>query len=153
MTVRKKISREKNADFIAACRKFGIRLTQQRLAVFQEIAASKDHPDAERLFARLRRKMPSLSLDTVYRTLWLLNDLGFITTLGFTREKTRFEPNLLRHHHFVCQSCGLTVDFFSEELDRLKMPSEVAMLGDVDYTQVEVRGFCKACRKSSKSEK
>ena len=89
--------------------------------------------------------MPTISLDTVYRTLWVLNDLGVITTLGGSRERTRFEGNLSRHHHFICNQCGLTADFFSDELNSLKVPVSLAELGNIEQTLVEVRGTCKKC--------
>ena len=63
------------------------------------------------VFEGVRERMPTVSLDTVYRTLWWLKDLGLITTLGSSRERTRFDANLSRHHHFVCVQCGLTRDF------------------------------------------
>jgi Fur family peroxide stress response transcriptional regulator len=89
--------------------------------------------------------MPTVSLDTVYRTLWLLNDHHLITTLGPSRERTRFDANLTRHHHFVCVRCGSTRDFHSDELDELKLPSSAKALGQIETTLVEVRGVCREC--------
>jgi hypothetical protein len=72
--------------------------------------------------------MPTISLDTVYKTLWLLNDLSLVGTLGAPREGTRFDANLSPHHHFVCVRCGLTLDFYSDELDELKLPQVCQLL-------------------------
>jgi Fur family transcriptional regulator, peroxide stress response regulator len=63
-------------------RNSGVRLTDQRLEIFREVAASLDHPDAEAVFRAVQPRVPTVSLDTVYRTLWLLTDLGIVTTLG-----------------------------------------------------------------------
>ena len=60
--------------------------------------------------------MPTVSLDTVYRTLWKLRDLGLVKTLGPNRDAVRFDANLEGHHHYVCVRCGLVRDFDSEEL-------------------------------------
>jgi Fur family peroxide stress response transcriptional regulator len=109
---------------------------------------AKDHPDAEKVFKKLRKQMPTLSLDTVYRTLWVLNDLGVITTLGSSRERARFEGNLEHHHHFICTRCGLTSDFYSDELNALRVPDSLTEIGDVEQTHVEVRGTCKKCLKN-----
>jgi Fur family peroxide stress response transcriptional regulator len=79
--------------------------------------------------------------------LWVLNDLGVITTLGSSHERTRFEGNLEHHHHFVCANCGLTADFYSEELDSLKVPESLTEVGNIEHTHVEVRGTCKKCLK------
>ena len=109
------------------------------------------HPDAESVYQGVRERMPTVSLDTVYRTLWLLVDLGLITTLGPPRERTRFDANLSRHHHFVCVRCGRTRDFYSEELDQLKIPKSVKDLGYVETARVEVKGVCLKC--AAKDEK
>jgi Fur family peroxide stress response transcriptional regulator len=131
--------------FRAACHGAGVRLTHQRLEVFRELARTGDHPDAEAVYQRVRKRLPTVSLDTVYRTLWLLNDLGLITTLGPARQRTRFDANLTRHHHFVCVRCGLTRDFYSQELDDLQFPQAAQALGQIEMTLVEVRGVCRKC--------
>ena len=129
----------------------GAKLTHQRLEVFREVAASLDHPDADDIFRELRRRVPTVSLDTVYRTLWLLDDLGLIRTLGPRRESVRFDANLERHHHYVCVQCGLARDFESVELDTLRVPGAVEKLGSVSGPHVEVRGTCERCLKRSRA--
>ncbi|MBC8317138.1 MAG: transcriptional repressor, partial [Desulfobulbaceae bacterium] len=56
-------------DFEKACRKANLKITHQRLEIFRELAKALDHPSAESLYKRLQKKLPTLSLDTVYRTL------------------------------------------------------------------------------------
>jgi Fur family peroxide stress response transcriptional regulator len=128
-------------------RQAGVKLTHQRLEIFREVARSVEHPDAETVFRGVRRRMPTVSLDTVYRTLWLLNDLGLITTLGPRRERVRFDANLQQHHHYVCVRCGLARDFESADLNALRVPEAVKGFGSVVATHVEVRGICERCRK------
>ena len=123
---------QRMARFEEVCHDAGVRLTHQRLEIFREVAQAGDHPDAEMVYNRVRERMPTVSLDTVYRTLWLLNDHGLITTLGQSRERTRFDANLSRHHHFVCLQCGLTQDFYSKELDNLELPASAGALGDIE---------------------
>ena len=140
-------------QFRAACRKAGVKLTHQRLEIFREIAGSTEHPDAETVFRGVRARVPTVSLDTVYRTLWLLDGLGLITTLGPRRESVRFDPNLKHHHHYVCVQCGLAKDFESPELDVLAIPAPVKKFGSVLATHVEVRGLCGDCTKETASGK
>ena len=128
----------------------GVKLTHQRLEVFREVAASLEHPDADTLFQAVRRRVPTVSLDTVYRTLWLLNDLGLIRTLGPRRESVRFDANLEHHHHYVCVQCGLARDFESARLNALHVPEAVKRLGSVVGTHVEVRGVCERCTKRAR---
>jgi Fur family peroxide stress response transcriptional regulator len=142
---------QRMARFERVCREAGVRLTHQRMEIFREVARADDHPNAETVYRRVRRRMPTVSLDTVYRTLWLLNDHDLITTLGPSRERTRFDANLTRHHHFVCVRCGSTRDFYSEELDDLELPTSAKALGRIETTLVEVRGICRECSRKAPS--
>ena len=139
-------------EFKTAARQAGLKLTHQRLEIFREVASSAEHPDAEAVFRGVQARMPTVSLDTVYRTLWMLNDLGLVGTLGPRRESVRFDANLEPHHHFLCVRCGLARDFVSPELDGLRIPATVNEFGSVVRTHVEVRGVCKKCAEQ-KTEK
>ena len=139
-------------QFRETAKRAGVKLTHQRLEIFREVAGSADHPSAEGVHRALLPRMPTLSLDTVYRTLWLLSDLGLVSTLGPRREAVRFDANLTRHHHYVCARCGLTCDFESEELNSLSIPESVAEFGSIDATRVEVRGVCNRCAKEQAEE-
>lgn len=136
--------------FEKACRDRGIKLTHQRIEIFREVAESDEHPDAEKVYRGVRARVPTVSLDTVYRTLWLLNDLGIVNTLGPSQVRTRFDANLNRHHHFVCVKCGLMRDFYSQHYDELKVPKSLKSLGAIETTHVELRGICIECAKSKK---
>jgi Fur family peroxide stress response transcriptional regulator len=136
--------------FEQVCRCAGVKITHQRQEIFRHVAQSSRHPDAGAVLRAVRQRVPTISLDTVYRTLWLLTDLGLITMLGPPRERARFDANLSRHHHFVCRRCGLIRDFYSDAFDELRLPEAVAEIGLVETTHVEAEGVCRAC--SSQSE-
>jgi Fur family peroxide stress response transcriptional regulator len=139
-------------DLRSAVRTAGVKMTPQRLEILRELAASEEHPDAETVFRAVRTNLPTVSLDTVYRTLWMLHDLGLVTTLGARRGGVRFDANRERHHHYVCVRCGLVRDFESHELDGLDVPRQVTRLGSVGDVQVEVRGLCTRCLQSRKRQ-
>jgi Fur family peroxide stress response transcriptional regulator len=132
-------------SFQATAKEKGIKLTHQRLEIFREVAASLEHPDAEAIYKALHPRLPTVSLDTVYRTLWLLNDLGLVATLGPRRESVRFDANTKPHHHYICVRCGLARDFESDELSRIPVPESVKGFGSVVSRHVEVRGICDTC--------
>jgi Fur family peroxide stress response transcriptional regulator len=133
------------ARFKQAAREAGLKLTHQRLEIFRELAATAEHPTAETIFQSVHARLPTVSLDTVYRTLWMLNDLGLITTLGPRRDSVRFDANVDHHHHYVCIRCGLVRDIESTELDAVRPPRAVSKFGSVVDTHVEIRGICEAC--------
>jgi Fur family peroxide stress response transcriptional regulator len=137
--------KQRMEHFQEVCRSSDIKLTHQRIEIFREVAQSGDHPDAERVYNGVRKRMPTVSLDTVYRTLWMLKELGLVTILGSSREKARFDANLSPHHHFVCVRCGLTQDLYCKEFDKLRPPESVKALGRAETTHVEVRGCCSQC--------
>ena len=138
-------SKERVSQFVEQAKKEGLRITPQRLEVFKEVATATEHPDVETIFSSIRARMPTISLDTVYRTLWWLKDAGLITTLGIKRDTTRFDPNLRPHHHFICVRCGKAEDFYDTHLDSLKAPDSTTKFGEVHGLRVEVRGICKFC--------
>ena len=139
-------------DFTETCRQAGMKITHQRLEIFREVARSGDHPDADTVYRNVRRMLSTVSLDTIYRTLWMLVDLGLISTLGAPQGRTRFDGNTTPHHHFVCTKCGAAYDFYSEEFNRLSAPDAVTELGDIATTHVEFRGVCRDCRNEEPGE-
>jgi Fur family transcriptional regulator, peroxide stress response regulator len=133
--------------FREALKRAGVKLTHQRLEIFREAAGSGDHPDAEAIYRSVRRRIPPIALDTVYRTLWMLFDLELIDTLG-PRDRIRFDANTNSHHHFVCKRCGMIRDFTSVVLDGLKIPEAIKDIGAGETTRTEVRGICHRCLKA-----
>ncbi len=132
--------------FSEVCRSYGVKATHQRSEIYRELARTNEHPDAETIYARVRKRIPTISLDTVYRTLRLLEKKGLISRVGSLSEKTRFDANTDRHHHFVCTECGFTGDFYNEEWDGFRAPSDVMAMGTVNSIHVELRGICKGCQ-------
>jgi len=151
MRFQKKTLQKRMDGFKEQLRNAGVKLTHQRMEIFREVAMSEHHPNAEKIYKSVRRRLPSLSLDTVYRTLWSLLDLGLITTLGPPRKTVRFDANMDLHHHFVCTKCGMTCDLYNKNLDRLKIPESEEIFETVQRTQVEVSGICMKCSKKMQS--
>jgi Fur family peroxide stress response transcriptional regulator len=133
--------------FGEACRRRGLRVTHQRTEIFREAAATDEHPDAETLYQRVRKRLPSVSRDTVYRTLATLEDLGLVRKTQTLSSTIRYDANTGQHHHFVCSRCGRVQDFSSEALSRLPLPRSVAALGRVTSAHVQVLGVCSDCRR------
>lgn len=139
--------------FHEVCKRSGIKLTHQRFEILREVARTDEHPDVLTIYKRVRERIPTLSHDTVYRTLWLLTDLGLVTTFGSSLDPVRFDANIKPHHHFVCVRCGMVRDFYSTEFDELKIPDGAHALGKVKNAHVELRGFCSRCSGSKKKGK
>ena len=82
------------------------------------MARSSSHPCAEAVFEEVRTSLPNVSLDTVYRTLASLEEMGLLMRVGLT-SKARFDGDLRPHCHFVCTKCGEVYDIFPTENEQI----------------------------------
>ena len=130
----------------AACRRAGARVTHQRREVLRVVVESDEHPDAHTILQRVRERMPTISFDTVYRTLSFLEEHDLISRVHATGERVRFDGNEAVHHHFICTECGQIIDFESEEVDGMKLPKGVTKLGTAASRQLQVYGICRDCK-------
>jgi len=131
--------------FSEALRDAGLRLTHQRLEIFREIAGTEAHPDVETVFHRVRVRVPTVSLYTVYRTLTLLEKRGLISRVDVLSGRARYDANTDRHHHFVCTECGLVRDLHDKALNELPAPASAEEFGVVRSAHVQFRGVCSRC--------
>ena len=137
------------ADFVKFCRELGVKPTHQRTEIYRELMATEDHPNAETIYGNVKKRIPAISLDTVYRTLRLFEQKGIISRVSAVGESMRFDGNTQRHHHFICVGCGKVRDFYSDDFNNLVVPGEVAKLGKVGSVHVEIRGMCNTCQEKS----
>lgn len=128
-------------------REAGLRLTHQRLEIVRVLAADETHPDVESVYRAVSERVPTISLDTVYRTLSTLTERGLIARVLFTPGPARYDPNTARHHHFVCTRCGLIRDVDDGGLDAIGPTAAVTRIGRPDTVTVEFRGVCAACQR------
>ncbi|MBN1866803.1 transcriptional repressor [Candidatus Sumerlaeota bacterium] len=145
MSLTKQSIEDRMTDFVESCRRRGVRVTHQRLEIYREVASLETHPDADTVFRRVRKRIPTIALDTVYRNLKSLAELGLVSIVGTSPERLRFDANVRRHHHFVCVRCGSIQDFCSESLGGVEPPPEANALGEPVSMHLEVKGVCKNC--------
>lgn len=145
LTLQKKLE-----HFEAACREAGLKVTHQRLVIFRELASACDHPTAEILYKRLQKNMPTLSLDTVYRTLSTFEEHDLISRVQTTESHARFETEMEQHHHAICKECGTITDFHWSDLEKIQLPSKIASWGRIDNQQITLHGVCEKCELKKK---
>lgn len=129
------------------CQKKGMRVTQQRIEIFKEVAKSCEHPDAETVFEGVKEKMPNVSIDTVYRTLASLEELNMIFRVDNQLPKARFDADKTPHHHFLCVKCNEVYDIFLEEGEELNLTKNASQFGEIKDTNLQIRGICNSCLK------
>lgn len=130
----------------------GLRMTDQRRAVFDVLMGKRDHPTAVEVFTRVRVKVPSISLATVYNCLDTLTACGLVKTVAHERESVRYCPNLDEHAHFFCQSCGTVTDIPLRARKRPQDAWEFPGEFDISHHEVSFSGTCPKCAtKAAKS--
>ena len=136
---------EKLTAFEQACKAAGLRLTHQRLEIFQELARASDHPSAETLHKRLLQRMPTISLDTIYRTLYTFERHDLIKRVQTGESQARFEAEMMQHHHLICERCKKVIDFLWQSFDSTSLPEDIRRLGRIKTKNVVLNGICRAC--------
>ena len=133
-------------SFRRFCRRHGLAATHQRQVIFRELAGSRLHPDAATIYRGVKQQLPSISLDTVYRTLRTFTDKGMAAVVTTVNDAVRYDADVSCHSHFVCRECGCVLDVEWLEEAGLRSRDTVAALGQVESVRVEYRGICKECR-------
>ena len=101
----------------------GLKPTKQRTCVYKELLLKKDHPTADEIMLRVRKKLPNISLATVYNCLETLVDCSLVKQVNVDRAPSRYCPNLTPHAHFVCSETGSIQDLNLSPSDLKKLHS------------------------------
>ena len=131
--------------FVEQCRRLDLRVTPQRIEIFKELAKATDHPTAEVLHQRLVGRMPTLSLDTVYRTLGTFSKADLVNKVETSESQAHFEVAHSQHHHLICRNCKEIIDFKWRYIDQASLPEEVHTWGHVERKSIVVYGTCHKC--------
>jgi Fur family peroxide stress response transcriptional regulator len=143
---------QKMDAFRARCHEAGLKVTPQRLAVYQVLLETDQHPSAEMVFQSVRRIHPNVSLDTVNRTLLTLSEIGAAFIVEGSGDAKRFDANLGNHQHFKCVKCKKIMDFHHEPFDRIAVPQSLLDGFTVLRTTVYSEGVCSQCHHKGPQE-
>ena len=103
------------------CIEKGMRMTDQRRVVARVLSSAEDHPDVEELYHRAAAVDPNISLATVYRTVRLFEEAGVVERHDFGDGRSRYEEAGSDHHdHLINIKTGAVVEFFDEEIEKMK---------------------------------
>jgi Fur family peroxide stress response transcriptional regulator len=127
----------------------GHRLTPQRREVYNVLLEDRNHPTATEVFIKAKKRVPTISLATVYNCLETLVECGLAKQVNVEREATRYCPNLSEHGHFVCDSCGIVSDIPVAKGGSLTQFLKVPSGFIINHSEITLRGTCPACKKSN----
>lgn len=118
------------------CIDAGLKMTEPRRAILDVLSHANDHPSVEDVYARAKKKDPSISMATVYRTLGLLDELGLVYRHEFNdADFARYEVSDEHHHHLIDMDTGKVVEFQNDEIEKMKQK----IAKDLGYELVECR--------------
>jgi Fe2+ or Zn2+ uptake regulation protein len=120
------------------------RNTKQLQIIWDAVKDDKSHPTADQIYDRVRKKLPSISLATVYRNLQKLVSDEKLQVLMRGRSQ-HFDPLVERHQHFICELCDRVYDVLIDnrrEIRPVKLPHEGFK---VTSHQLAFYGTCKHC--------
>jgi Fe2+ or Zn2+ uptake regulation protein len=124
-----------------------LRMTHQREIILDELHKGKSHPTADELYERIKKKLPRISLATVYRNLEILSEAGVVKKLEISGRQKRFDWDPQEHNHVFCTQC--------QRIDNIPTPNgsapSVAPTQEKGYRitgcRIEFFGLCPKCRK------
>lgn len=122
------------------------RNTRQRRIILEELRGVKSHPTAVEIFERVRRRLPKISLGTVYRNLDLLARMGIIQKLEFAGAETRFDGNRRPHDHVRCLRCGRIGDLAGPPLELSPRNRDDFAGYEVLGHRLQYVGICPSCQ-------
>ena len=128
-------------------RETGLKITPQRLSIFELLLGNHSHPSAEDIYREILKVHPSISFTTVYKTLQTLRDMGELQELSINSERAHYDPDISEHAHTFCRSCKQIGDL-ENALDTpflMKLPEEPDGF-EVHNVQVHAVGLCAECR-------
>ena len=130
-----------------------LRLTKQRNVILDELRSARTHPSAIEVYQRVRKRLPNISLATVYRNLEVLSESGMISKLELAGTRKRFDGFTENHYHVRCTECDRVDDL---PLDPIPTIDEsVGALVDYEILshRLEFVGVCPRCRRRGHSVK
>jgi Fe2+ or Zn2+ uptake regulation protein len=129
-----------------------LRMTRQRRVILEELRKVNTHPSADEIYEIVRKRLPRISLGTVYRNLEILSDSGDIQKLETGCSLKRFDGNLSEHCHIRCVRCDRIAD--APMLPELEIDLERFDSTDFEIIghRLEFLGVCSICSDKSKRD-
>ena len=131
--------------FPAFCRAHALKCTAQRLAVFAAVRNSTRHPSVDETLAAVRKTVPTVTRDSVYRILNEFAALGLLSRLD-ALSAARYDTWLGPHAHFICEVCGSVTDYPLPD----GLPIPAGMPQEQRHIELRVTGICDKCKKKGK---
>ena len=132
-------------EFRELASKHGLPVTHQRQVVYESVIASHGHHSPEAIYAAVRRRIPSISLATVYNNLRLFIECGLLREVTPHAPTLRVDGNLKPHHHLVCSRCKSVQDVTGDFVNLKRLARQAPDGFDLTEPLIEIFGLCQRC--------
>ena len=140
----------KPKEVTALLRERGFKITPQRLAVYNVLAHTTAHPNAETIYQELQSYYPTMSLATVYKSLTILCEVGLAQELNVSEDSFRYDANTQPHPHIRCTRCGRVDDVMQLPPDALEAQAAQETGYAIQAHQYYFFGLCPDCQHQKK---
>ena len=123
-----------------------LKLTPQRLAVYNYLMNTTSHPSADVIYNDIHVQYPTMSLATVYKALKTLAEVGLIQEINVGEGNFRYDANSNPHPHIQCIKCGKVDDFKYLDLENLNSIAQKNTDYKIISNKVYFYGYCKDCQ-------
>ena len=123
-----------------------ISVTPQRVAVLETLESRRDHPNAEQIYQEVRRQMPAISFNTVYKTLEVFCQKGLVIKVNPLHEVARYDVDTQHHAHLICRQCHHIVDLPDEAAPPPVLSEEARGGFQVERYSLTFWGLCSQCQ-------
>jgi Fe2+ or Zn2+ uptake regulation protein len=127
-------------------------MTHQRELILEELGNCHNHPTADALYERIKKKLPRISLATVYRNLEILSEAGMIRKLEISGRQKRFDREIEQHDHVFCVQCRRVDDIKFDQSRLLSLDEEHSQGYTISGCRVEFFGICPQCQAKNKKK-
>jgi Fur family transcriptional regulator, peroxide stress response regulator len=137
---------DESKSFREICQENGIAVTHQRQVLYEMMKSMHGHPSPEEVYAKVKKKIPAISLATVYKNIHLFVKSGVFREVSMHHGSVRVEMNGEAHHHMVCSECKAIADIGEDELGLVAKRNKLPGGFLVERYAVDVIGVCAKCQ-------
>lgn len=123
-----------------------LRMTKQRRTILEEVKKSKSHPTADKIYNLVKKKIPNISLGTVYRNFDILSEEDLVKKLEFPHTQRRYDGNIKNHYHVLCTKCGRVDDLVTMGVDDIEELLGVRSYYKITGHRLKFFGICPDCK-------
>jgi Fur family transcriptional regulator, peroxide stress response regulator len=137
--------------FRELCAEHGLAATHQRQILYEVMQTMPGHPSPEEVYARVKKRIPAISLATVYKNIHLFVETGVLREVSMHHGSLRVELNSHVHHHMVCSHCKTITDIDEKDLGVFPARRELPGGFQMERYSIDIVGICAACQKAKRS--